>query len=54
MSNTYAFTPRLSDGVRLHLRLNHTDHAKIKRKMEWSATVVDQESGVTFHVCGAP
>ena len=43
MSNTYVFTPRLPDGVRLHLRLNYTDHAKIKRKVGWSETVVDQE-----------
>lgn len=52
-SATYLFTPKLADGHRLHLRVDATDYAKIKRKVQWSATVYDHNSGDTFRVRGA-
>jgi hypothetical protein len=52
-ASTYLLTPRLPDGTRLYLRIDATDYAKIKRKVEWSATVFDHDSGNTFRVRGA-
>jgi hypothetical protein len=50
---TFLFTPKLADGHRLHLCVDATDYAKIKRKVEWSAVVYDHGSGETYRVRGA-
>lgn len=51
--NSQRFTPRLSDGSRLNLLVSDDDHAKILRGQEWSATVSDIQTGMTYRVAGS-
>jgi hypothetical protein len=49
----HVFTPRLSDGSRLDLRISDADHQKITRGQQWNATVVDLNTGHSYCVAGA-
>jgi hypothetical protein len=51
MSNTYVFTPRLSDGVRLHLRLNHTTTPKSNAR--WSGRQLSLTKRAASHFASA-
>jgi hypothetical protein len=47
------FTPRLADGIRVKMRLNAKDMAKILRGIPWRAEVTDQSTGKSYRVRGA-